>query len=78
MSISTSDRNAEVVVPSDTVNLAEPSRALYIGVSGKISVEMAGVGSAIVFLAVPVGVLQIEVTRVNATNTDATDMVALR
>lgn len=78
MSISTADRNAEVVVPSDTVNLVEPSRALYIGVTGDVSVEMAGVGSAIVFIAVPVGVLQIEVTRVNSTNTDATDMVALR
>ena len=78
MSKPTTDKNAEVVVPSDTVNLAQTARALYIGVSGKISVEMAGVGSAIVFLAVPVGVLQIEVTRVNATNTDATDMVALR
>ena len=78
MSISTSDRNAEVIVKSDTVNFAEPSRALYIGTSGDISVEMAGVGSAIIFKTVPVGVLHIEVTRVNSTNTSASNMVALR
>ena len=78
MSISTSDRNAEVIVKSDTVNLAEPSRALYIGTSGDVSVEMAGVGSAIIFVTVPVGILQIEVTRVNSTNTSASNMVALR
>ena len=78
MSISTSDRNAEVIVKSDTVNLAEPSRALYIGTSGDVSVEMAGVGSAIIFVTVPVGILQIEVTRVNSTNTTASNMVALR
>lgn len=78
MSKDTTDRDAEVVVPSDTINLAQTSRRLYIGVSGALSVEMEGRGSAIVFVAVPVGILKIAVTRVNATGTAATDIVALR
>ena len=78
MSKSTSDKDAEVIVKSDTVNLAQTARAIYVGVSGDISVEMVGVGSAIIFKAVPVGLLHIAFTRVNSTGTSATDMVALR
>ena len=77
MSKPTSDENAEVIVKSNTVNLAQIARAIYIGVSGDISVEMVGIGSAIVFTAVPVGILHIAFTRVNSTDTTATDMVAL-
>jgi len=70
--------DAEVVVPHDTTNLAKTSRALYVGVGGDVSVEMAGTGSAIVFTGVLAGtVLPIRVTRVNATGTTATNMVAL-
>ena len=78
MSKPTVDKDAEVVVPSDTVNLAQTARAIYVGVSGDISVEMVGVGSAIIFKAAPVGILHIAITRVNSTDTTATDMVALR
>ncbi len=78
MSRPTTDKNAEVIVKSDTVNLAQTARAIYVGGTGDISVEMVGIGSAIVFKAVPVGILYISFTRVNSTNTGATDMVALR
>ena len=78
MSKPTSDKDAEVIVKSDTVNLAQTARAIYVGTSGYISVEMVGVGSAIVFKTVPVGVLHIAFTRVNSTDTTASDMVALR
>jgi hypothetical protein len=55
---------------------AQPS--LYVGVTGDVSVEMAGTGSAITYKGVPAGAtLPINVTRVNSTNTTATDIVAL-
>lgn len=71
-------RNAEVVTPSDTTTLAAVSRALYVGVAGNVSVQMAGVGTAIVFTGVLAGtILPIRITRVNSTSTTATNMVAL-
>lgn len=70
-------RSAVAVTPDDTTNLAVAARALYIGVAGDVSVEMVEDGSAIVFKAVPVGILPIMVTRVNSTGTAATNIVAL-
>lgn len=67
----------EVVTPSDVTPLANPARSLYVGGTGNISVEMYG-GGTILFSNVPVGILPIQVTRVNSTNTTATLMVALR
>ena len=70
--------SAVAVTPHDATNLAEPSRALYIGVTGDVSVEMTDTGTAVVFTAVPAGtVLPIRVTRVNATATDATNIVSI-
>lgn len=71
-------RNAEVVSKSDTVNLVHEGRALYVGVTGDVSVQMCETGTAIVFKAVPAGtVLPIAILRVNSTSTTATDMVSL-
>ncbi len=70
-------KDGVAVTPSDTVNLAQPARALWVGVLGDVSVEMVGIGSAVVFKGAQ-GLLPISVTRVNSTNTDATDIVALR
>lgn len=69
---------AEVVTPSDSVNLSQPARSLYVGVSGNISVVMYGDGSTVLFSNVPVGILPVQITRVNLTNTTATTMIALR
>jgi hypothetical protein len=70
--------SAEVVTPSDVTALTKPSRALYVGVTGNVSVEMHGTGTAIVFTAVPAGsILPIRVTRVNSTGTSATNIVSL-
>ena len=65
------------VTPSDTVNLADTTdaRALYIGVSGDVSCEMDS--GTVIFKSVPVGILPVSVSRVNDTNTTATDIVAL-
>jgi len=75
---------AVAVTPSDTVALAVPSRALYVGGAGNVAVVMAGPGAslgegvAVTFTNVPAGaILPISVLRVNNTNTTATSIVSL-
>jgi hypothetical protein len=63
------------VTPSDVTNLAAPTRSLYIGGTGTLSVQMAN--GTVTFTAVAVGILPIQCTRVNATGTSATGIVAL-
>lgn len=63
------------VTPSDTVNLSSPARGLYIGTTGDVSVEMYG-GGTIIFPNVPVGVLPVQCTRVNASGTTASNIRA--
>lgn len=67
------------VSTSDTVNFTlGPCRGIYVGVSGDIvAVAADGSGSAVTFKSVPVGILPIQAVRINATNTTATNMVAL-
>jgi hypothetical protein len=70
--------NAAVVIPSDTVNLDFPTRFLWVGGAGNVSVEMEGSGSAIVLEGITAGtMLPIRVKRVNVTGTTATKIVAL-
>lgn len=69
---------AETVTPSDSVNLSAPCRSIYVGVAGNISAVMYGDGATQVFANVPVGIFPIQATRINATGTTATTMVALR
>lgn len=70
-------KGAVAVVPSDVTVLARGvCQAIYVGVSGNISVLMLD-GSSVVFNAVPAGVFPIQAARVNATSTTATNMVAL-
>lgn len=69
-------QNGVAVTPSDSVDLEKTSRGLWVGVKGDISVEMAGEGSALV-LKNAERWLPIAVTRVNATGTTATDIVAV-
>lgn len=66
------------VTPSDSADLPlGQCLALYIGVSGDVSLD-APSGTAVLFKAVPVGVLNVAATRVRATGTTATNIVALR
>ena len=69
--------NAVAVTPSDTVNLTNATIALYVGTTGNLSVVMNGSGSTVVFDTVPVGWYWLSVSRVNATGTTATNIVAL-
>ena len=78
---------AAVVTPSDTVNIAYPGDdttspnnskwpcVLYIGTSGNIKVRTAG-GNEITFVGVS-GFFPVQVVRVFATGTTATNIVAL-
>lgn len=72
-------RTAVEITPSDSADLATtPTRAIFVGVGGDVTVDMATTGTAVTFKNVPSGtLLPIQVNRIDATGTDATDIVAL-
>ena len=66
-----------VVVPSDTVQLAQVSRAIYVGSTGDIAAELAS-GTQVTFTAVPAGmILPLRLRKIRSTGTSATNIVAL-
>jgi hypothetical protein len=73
---------AVAVTPSDTVDVARPSGGgnygcvLYVGVSGDLKVTPSS-GSEIIFKNVSVGFFPVQVVRVWATGTAATEIIAL-
>ena len=68
----------EAVTPSDTVGFTNGiARALYIGVAGNVAVVKDDRTSVVVFQNVSVGVLPVICSRVNATGTTASGIVAL-
>lgn len=70
-------RSAEAVTPSDTVDLAAVSRALWVGTGGDLTVIMQD-GITVALLNVPDGsLLPICVSRVKSGGTSASDIVAL-
>jgi hypothetical protein len=68
-------RGAFNVTPSDTGTIRE-TKALYIGTSGDLKVDMAD-GSTVTFSSIGVGFHELSVKRVYATGTTATNIVAL-
>lgn len=77
MSVPLTYARAVAITPSDTVSFTDGlCRAIYVGGAGNITALVNG--SPILFTAVPVGtILPIQATRVNATATTATAMLAL-
>ena len=72
--------HAKAVTPHDSDGFDRSTRALYIGGSGDVSVEIpneSDVTATVLFSSVPAGILPIRCTRVNSTNTTATNIVAL-
>jgi hypothetical protein len=67
---------AAAITPSDSVNFATPTRAIYVGSAAGNIVAIIN-DTAITFKLVPIGVLPIQATRVNSTGTTSTDLVAL-
>lgn len=68
--------DAAAVTPSDTNNLATPS-VIWVGTAGNVKVTTAQ-GTDVVFTSVPGGtVLPVQVIRVWATGTAATNIVRI-
>ncbi|WP_299172834.1 hypothetical protein [uncultured Brevundimonas sp.] len=72
-------RRAAVVTASDTVDLPIYAKGLYVGAAGNIRVLTVGGedGEAVTFANHPVGWLPVQVRRVLATGTTATQVVAV-
>ena len=69
--------NAVAVTPSDSTNLTNTARALYIGGAGNVKVDTAG-GDTVTFNSVASGsVLPVRVKRVYATGTSATNIISV-
>ncbi len=65
------------VTPGDAAILAETTRALYIGQTGDLALRLAG-GQDVTFRNVPAGsLLPVRATRVLATGTTASGILAL-
>lgn len=72
-------RTAYAVTPSDGADLTSYAKALYIGVTGDVVVVpvLNEDGASVTFKAHPVGYLPVQVRRVLATGTTATNILAL-
>jgi len=64
------------VTPSDSADLAQPSRALNVSASGTVRVTTTGGTTATLYVAAGVG-FPVRAQRIWATGTSATDIVAL-
>lgn len=77
-SLSVPADNLVAITPSDSTDLPQVSRGIYVGGAGNIVVTPAAGGSNVTFSAVPAGtVLPIRVSRVLSTSTTATSLVNL-
>jgi len=68
------------ITPSDTVDIRQTTNRLYVGGAGNIRVTLAGMAEDqfLNFTSVPVGtMLEIQVKRVWATGTTATNLLGL-
>jgi hypothetical protein len=73
-----SAHRASAVTLSDTTIFAQPTRALYVGGYGNLTVDFADGGAAVTFVGVPAGsLLPFQVTRVYNAGTTASSIVAL-
>lgn len=72
-------RQAAALTPSDSTDLNPYAKALYVGVSGNLSIIPVGAATdtAVVFSNCPVGWLPVQARRVMATGTTASAIVAL-
>lgn len=70
--------SAQAVTPNDSADLANVSRALYIGGAGDLYVDMRDTGTNVALLGATAGsILPIRASRVYATGTTASSIVAL-
>lgn len=65
------------ITPSDTVNLTIYTRGLYVGTVGDVKVDMLN-GDTVIFVALAGGIIHpLQVRKVYATGTDATDIIGI-
>lgn len=70
--------SAEMIIPSDTDDLAHVTRGLYLGQSGDVSVRMKS-GELVTFSNVQGGTtLALRIEKIFATGTTASGLVGLR
>ena len=70
-------RAGKTVTPSDTVDLPDAVRALYIGVAGNLAIETVD-GSDLTFIAVTAGsIYPFKAKKVKSTGTTASSIVAI-
>lgn len=69
--------NLVAITPSDSTDLANVSRALYVGGAGNLVVTPFGGGSNVTLTVVAGAILPIRVSRVLSTGTTATGLVNL-
>lgn len=74
--IATVYETAAVITPTDNT-LVGPFAALYVGVAGDITLVPRNSTTAVLFKAVPVGILPFAVQGVNSTGTTATNILGL-
>lgn len=78
MAASDPAKRAAAITPSDATDLETPTRGIYIGVTGDVTVDLEDSGTTILFKGAVAGsVLPVEAKRVRATGTTATNLVAL-
>jgi len=67
-----------VVAPSDTVDLVNTTRAIWVGGAGNLAVDFKGGETNVLISGILAGtILPLRVNRIRATNTTATMIVAL-
>lgn len=71
-------QGATAITPNNAVDLAAPTTGIYVGTTGNLRLTTL-LGDDVTFVAVPSGaLLPIQATRIWATGTTATNMIALR
>jgi len=76
-SLTSPARGAFTITPANDTDLSEPTRAIYVGGTGHISVTMFS-GDEVVFNSVQAGsFLPIRVKRVKSTGTTATNLIGV-
>ena len=68
--------NAAQVAPSDSIDLATASRALYVGGPGDLTITLVG-GDTITLKNLAAGWVPLRTQRVHASGTTAADIVAV-
>ena len=70
-------RSAFAVTPNDGADLSTPTRALYVGTAGNLSVILVGDSAAVLLKNLSAGYHPLRCKRIRATGTTATDIVGL-